>query len=214
VLGVNDGLVTNVCLILAMAGATDSQSAVRLAGFASLIAGALSMAAGEWVSVKSQVELFEGILTELRSLIRRNPQLVLGELSAKLQDAGLARETAQKASTELPLNGDNFLNFTARTVFGLNPDELGSPRTAALSSLALFAIGAAIPLTPWFFTSGTTATVISVGATGVASLAVGGWVSRSANRPLVYGAVRQLGIVIIASAITYAIGALFGTTIS
>jgi vacuolar iron transporter family protein len=214
VLGVNDGLVTNVCLILAMAGATDSQSAVRLAGFASLIAGALSMAAGEWVSVKSQVELFEGILSELRALIRRNPQLVLGELSAKLQDAGLARETAQRASTELPLSGDKFLDFTARTVFGLNPDELGSPRIAALSSLALFAVGAIIPLAPWFFTSGTVATVISVAATGVASLAVGGWVSSNANRPLVLGALRQLGIVIIASAITYAIGAIFGTTVS
>ena len=108
VLGVNDGLVTNVCLILAVAGADADAGAVRVAGFASLIAGAFSMAAGEWVSVRSQVELFEGILAELRALVSRNPKLVLDELVSRLEDAGLGRETAQRASTELPLDEDRF----------------------------------------------------------------------------------------------------------
>jgi vacuolar iron transporter family protein len=214
VLGVNDGLVTNVCLILAMAGADSSQSAVRLAGFASLVAGALSMAAGEWVSVRSQVELFEGILAELRTLIRRNPQLILGELTSKLEEAGFAHDTAQRASTELPLSGDKFIDFTARTVFGVNPDELGSPRTAALSSLALFGGGALVPLLPWFFAAGTAATVMSIVATALASMTVGGWVSRSASRSVALGALRQLGIVIAAAAVTYGIGAVFGTTVA
>jgi hypothetical protein len=135
VLGVNDGLVSNVCLILAVAGAEASRSSVRLAGFASLIAGALSMAAGEWISVRSQVELFEGILGRLKTLVERDPELILDQLTDRLEAAGIARDTAQRASTELPLDEPRFLRFCANTLFGLNPDELGSPMTAAVSSL-------------------------------------------------------------------------------
>src|SRR4051812_31216271 len=145
VLGANDGLVTNVCLILAVAGADASASSVRLAGFASLLAGALSMAAGEWVSVRSQVELYTGLLAELRSLVQRDPELVLDELSDRLEGAGFGRATAQLASTELPLDEPRFLRFTANTVFGIDPEELGSPRTAAATSLVLFAAGAFVP---------------------------------------------------------------------
>jgi len=140
-LGVNDGLVTNVCLILARAGASASASAVRTAGFASLIAGAFSMAAGEWVSVRSQVELYQGILGEIWALVQRNPRLVLGELTSRLTDAGFARDTAERAASELPLDESRFLDFSARTVFGVNPDDLGSPMTAALGSFVLFTGG-------------------------------------------------------------------------
>ncbi len=214
VLGVNDGLVTNVCVILALAGASASASSVRLAGFASLIAGAFSMAAGEWVSVRSQVELYEGILDQLRRLVSRNPKLVLDQLVDHLEDAGFGRSTAQRASTELPLDGDRFFAFTARSVFGLNPDELGSPRVAAGSSFLLFAVGAFTPLVPWFVTSGNAATGASVVLTAVFSLAVGAWVASSGGRPLLFGALRQLGIVTAAAAVTYAIGALFGTAVA
>ena len=114
-----------------MAGADASASAVRLAAFASLLAGAVSMAAGEWVSVKSQVELYSGLLDELRRLVHSDPGLVLDELTERLEEAGFARSTAQQASTELPLDEDRFLRFTSATVFGLDPNELGSPMTAA-----------------------------------------------------------------------------------
>ena len=214
VLGVNDGLVTNVCVILALAGASASASTVRLAGFASLIAGAFSMAAGEWVSVRSQVELYEGILAELRRLVGRNPKLVLDSLVSHLEDAGFGRETAQRASTELPLDADSFFAFTSRTVFGLNPDELGSPRVAAGSSFALFSVGAFTPLLPWFMTSGAAAVAASVLLTALFSLAVGAWVASSGGRPLLFGALRQLAIVIAAAAVTYAIGALLGTSVA
>jgi len=214
VLGANDGLVTNVCLILAVAGADGSSSAVRIAGFASLVAGALSMAAGEWVSVRSQMEIYEGILGELRRMVRRNPKLVLGQITDELVASGLATDTAQRAATELPLDERKFLDFSARLVFGLDPDELGSPTTAAVSSLGLFAAGAAIPLMPWFFTDGGTAMAISVAATAAASMTVGAWVSRSSERPLARGALRQLVIVVAASVVTYGIGALFGTAIA
>lgn len=214
VLGVNDGLVTNVCLILAIAGAKASASSVRLAGFASLIAGSFSMAAGEWVSVRSQVELFTGLLDELRQLVSRNPTLILNELSSHLEAAGFGRETAQTASTELPLDEPRFLRFAATTLFGINPEELGSPTTAALTSFALFGAGALAPLLPWFFTGGAAAMWLSILVTGAAGLVVGALVSRSSGRSMPRGAARQLAIVIAASAVTYGIGRLFGTTVS
>jgi vacuolar iron transporter family protein len=214
VLGVNDGLVTNLCLILAIAGADGTQAAVRLAGFASLIAGAFSMAAGEWVSVRSQAELSGGVLAELRRLISRNPKLVLDELTTQLVEDGFGNETARRASAELPLDEDRFLSFTARTVFGVNPKELGSPLTAAVSSFALFSVGALIPLGPWFFTRGTAAVLLSVTLTAAASLTVGAVVSSSSGNSAARGGTRQLAIVVLASAITYGIGALFGTAIA
>ena len=214
VLGVNDGLVSNVCLILAVAGAEASRSAVRLAGFASLIAGALSMAAGEWISVRSQVELFEGILARLRGLVRRDPELILDQLTDRLEEAGVARDTAQRASTELPLDEPRFLRFCANTLFGLNPDELGSPMTAALTSLGYFSLGAAVPLVPWFITQGSAAVMASVVLTAVASLAVGAVVGRSSDKAPLAAALRQLAIVVAASGVTYGIGKIFGTAVS
>jgi VIT1/CCC1 family predicted Fe2+/Mn2+ transporter len=214
VLGVNDGLVTNICLILAVAGASTGTTEVRVAGLASLIAGALSMAAGEWISVRSQVELYEGIITDLRALTIRNPRLVLDQLADKLAEAGLAVDTAHRVAAELPLDEQRFFDFSSRTVFGFDPDQLGSPRVAAATSLGLFAVGAAVPLAPWFVTSGTTAIVVSVVATALATMLVGGWVSRSSGRRIEVGALRQLVIVIAASAVTYGIGRLFGTTIA
>lgn len=214
VLAVNDGLISNLCLILGVAGASASQGSIRLAGFASLIAGAFSMAAGEWVSVRSQVELYGGVLREMRSLLQRNPKIVLDELVDRLDDAGFPRRDAQRLSTELPLDEQSFMDFTARTVFGVDPDELGSPATAAATSLLLFAIGAIVPLLPWFFTSGASAIVWSSTLTGLAGLVVGGTVARSAGTTVAKGAARQFAIVVVVSAVTFGIGKLFGTAVN
>ena len=214
VLGVNDGLVTNVVLILVVAGASEGATEVRIAGLASLIAGAFSMAAGEWISVRSQAELFDGVVDELRRLTARNPRLVLDELARHLVDEGLGRDTAHRVAAELPLDGDRFVAFSSRTLFGVDPDELGSPWVAAGSSLGLFAVGAVIPLAPWFVTDGTSAVIVSVVATAVASMIVGGWVTRSAGRPTWVGAGRQFGIVVVVAVVTYAIGELFGTAVA
>jgi VIT1/CCC1 family predicted Fe2+/Mn2+ transporter len=213
VLGVNDGLVTNVCLILAVAGASAPAADVRLAGFASLVAGALSMAAGEWVSVRSQVELYTGLLAEVRRLVDRNPKFILDQLSGRLEDAGFGRATAQTAAAELPLDEARFLDFTARTMFGINPSELGSPLNASLTSLAYFSGGALVPLMPWFFTGGGTAIWLSISLTALAGLAAGGRVAHLSERPIVFGALRQLGIVVAAAAATFGIGHLFGTAV-
>lgn len=214
VLGVNDGLVTNVCLILAVAGASSGASEVRIAGLASLIAGAFSMAAGEWISVRSQVELYDGVVGELRRLTERNPRLVLTELSDRLVEQGFAHDTAGRVASELPLDEEHFIEFSARTMFGVDPGELGSPWVAAGSSLGLFAAGAIVPLAPWFWTSGTTGIVLSFVFTAIASMLVGAWVARSADRPPWTGGLRQLGIVVAASVVTYGIGSLFGTTVA
>lgn len=214
VLGVNDGLVSNLCLILGVAGAAATQGSVRIAGFASLIAGAFSMAAGEWVSVRSQVELFEGVLGDLRRLIQRNPKLVLDDLVQRLTEAGFDEDTAKQASTELPLHETRFMHFAARTMFGIDPTELGSPVTAALSSLALFSAGALVPLVPWFFTSGTTGVLLSGAFTAIASLVVGAVIAQSSGNNGARAALRQFAIVVAASLITYGIGKLFGTAIS
>ena len=214
VLGANDGLVTNVCLILGIAAANGTASAVRIAGFASLVAGALSMAVGEWVSMRGQVEMYRGVLDELRTLVRRNPKLVLDSLSDRLVEAGFATDTAKRAATELPLSEPRFFDFAAQTVFGVNTAELGSPMTSAISSLCLFSVGAAVPLAPWFFTSGAAATVLSIVLTAVASAAVGAWVSRSAGRPMWVGASRQVAVAAVAAAVTSGVGALFGTAVS
>jgi VIT1/CCC1 family predicted Fe2+/Mn2+ transporter len=213
VLGVNDGLVTNVCLILAVAGASASAADVRLAGFASLVAGALSMAAGEWVSVRSQVELYMGLLAEVRGLVDRNPKFILDRLSSSLEEAGFGRATAQTAAAELPLDEGRFLDFTARTIFGINPSELGSPLNAGVTSLAYFAGGALVPLLPWFFTGGGTAIWLSISLTALAGLAVGGIVAHLSDRPIGFGALRQLGIVVAAAGVTFGIGHLFGAAV-
>jgi VIT1/CCC1 family predicted Fe2+/Mn2+ transporter len=210
VLGINDGLVTNVCLILGLAGAHASTSAVRLAGFASLLAGALSMAAGEWVSVRSQVELYDGLLGEIRRMVTRNPKLILDELSGRLEDEGFGRATAQTASTELALDEDRFFDFTSQTVFGISPTGVGSPWMAATTSLVYFAVGALVPLAPWFFTKGNSAVALSIGLTSLASLVVGSIIARSSSRSMILGALRQLGIVVAAAAITFGIGRLVG----
>lgn len=172
------------------------------------------MAAGEWVSVRAQVELYQGVLGELRSLVGRNPKLVLDALEDKLEGFGFDTSTAQKASTEIGLDEELFLSFAARNVFGVNDDELGSPMTAALSSLALFSLGALVPLAPWFFTEGGAGVALTIVLTTVSAVVVGAYIGRSGGTSAWRSALRQFVIVAGAAGITYGIGALFGTTVS
>jgi VIT1/CCC1 family predicted Fe2+/Mn2+ transporter len=138
---------------------------------------------------------------------------VLDRVAVRLEQAGMDTSTAKQASTELPLDEARFLDFTARTVFGVNPDELGSPLTAALSSLVLFAAGALVPLVPWFFTRGAAAVAWSIALTALAGLVVGGVVGWLSSASVPRAALRQLLIVVFASAVTYGIGAVFGTAV-
>ncbi len=214
VLGINDGLVSNLALILGVAGASASQGAVRLAGFASLIAGAFSMAAGEWVSVKSQVELAGGVVAEVRRLLQRNPRLILDRLSRELERVGLDTSTSKLASTEMGIEDQRLVDFVARNVLRVEEASAGSPVVAAVTSLLLFSVGALVPLFPWFFTEGAAGVLWSSALTAIAALVVGGWIATTSGRSVVVGAARQFVIVVFASAVTFGIGAVFGTAIS
>lgn len=213
VLGVNDGLVSILCIVLGVAGAGASMHSVLLAGFAGLIAGAVSMAAGEWISVQSQVELFRGILKDLRGLIANDRELLTEQIANKLSDSGHGDKTAQTAAAEISRNDDHLQEVYASQVMGFNPDELGSPWTAAISSFLLFSLGALAPLAPWFFVGGTTGIIWATALTAGASLIVGGYIGSTSGSGKVYAAVRQFLIVLFAAAVTYGIGYLFGTAV-
>jgi VIT1/CCC1 family predicted Fe2+/Mn2+ transporter len=208
VLGVSDGLVTNVSLILGVAAADASPAVVRLAGLASLVAGACSMAVGEYVSMRAQVELLEGLLLEEARRLRENPEVARAELEQFIVRAGVSRRTARQASRELARDPAHALSTYARSI-GLNPDELGSPWAAASSSLLTFAGGALVPLVPWFFASGRTAQLASLLLAAAASLGIGAILARLSGRRGPWPAFRQLLVIAIAVGATVLVGRLF-----
>jgi len=208
VLGVSDGLVTNVALILGVAAADATPAVVRLAGLASLVAGACSMAVGEYVSMRAQVELLEGLLLEEARRLRENPEATRAELEQVIVRAGVSRRTARQASRELARDPAHALATYARSI-GLNPEELGSPWAAAVSSLFTFAGGALVPLVPWFVTSGRRAQLASLLLAGAASLGIGAMLARLSGRPWPWPALRQLLVIAIAAGATVLVGRLF-----
>lgn len=213
VLGVNDGLVSTLCIVLAVAGAGATTGSVLLAGFAGLIAGAVSMAAGEWISVRAQVELFGGVIKDIKKLVVSDKALLVDQVSESLSKTGHSPETAKTAASEIAKDDGHLTDVYTRQVMGFNPDELGSPWIAAGSSFVLFTVGALAPLAPWFFTGGALAVWLSIIFTGVGGLIVGGYISSSSGNNVIRGALRQLGIIILASAVTYGVGYLFGVTV-
>lgn len=214
VLGVNDGLVSTLCLVVGVAAAGGNQAAVLLAGFAGLLAGAISMAAGEWISVKSQVELFEGILDEMRRAFAREKKVLVDNLAHTLAAHGMEHKTAHQAAADMAKHDEKFMNAYATEVIGVNQDELGAPWRVAGLSFVLFAGGSLVPLIAWMTTlSHTQAIIVSIACTLVASLFVGGFVARSSGKNIAFGASRQLLIVLGSAIVTYGIGAAFGVVI-
>lgn len=213
VLGVNDGLVSTLCIVLAVAAAQDSAKAVVIAGLAGLVAGAISMAAGEWISLKSQVELFKGVLDDLGRMIRDDRELLTKQLNEDFEQSGLDSTTAKSAANEIARDDKHLLTEYARNVMGINPEELGSPWTAAFSSFALFTVGSLVALVPWFVAEGHAAAIASVACTAIASLVVGGYVSTTSGASIMRGALRQLCIVTFAAVVTYGIGHVFGVAV-
>lgn len=210
VLGVNDGLVSTLCIVLAVAAAAGTQKSVLLAGFAGLIAGAISMAAGEWISVRSQVDLFKGVLSDLNRMMANDRDLLTSQLADNFKKSGLDTKTAHVASDEIARDDMHLRNEYARNVMGINPEELGSPWTAAFSSFALFTAGSLVALAPWLFSSGTAAILSSIFTTSIAGLVVGGYVSRSSGSNIAKGSIRQFLIILFAAAVTYGVGHIFG----
>jgi len=215
VLGVNDGLVSTLCLVTGVAAAGGDAKAVLIAGLAGLLAGAISMAAGEWISVKAQVELFQGVLDDLREIVKTNKPLLAASLARDFQRRGIDAKTAVVATKEVAKDSEQFLAMYAAQVMGVKQDELGSPITSALSSFLLFTAGSIVPLLPWLLSvKGMTAILVAATLTGIGGMLVGGYTARSSGKNIVYGAFRQLTIIIFATLVTYGIGWLFGVVTS
>ena len=215
VLGVNDGLVSILCIVVGVAAAGADAKSVLIAGFAGALAGAISMAAGEWISVKTQVELFEGVLEDLRTIMKDDPNLLEKNLSKDFEEHGMDKTTADHAAKDVAEDKQLFLSMYSSQVVGLNEDELGSPWWAAGSSFALFVVGAIAPLFPWIIgLHDLPGIFLAIALTGAASLFVGGYTSRSSGKSVIVGAIRQLLIVVFAAGVTYGIGRLFGVAVS
>ncbi|HWH35182.1 MAG TPA: VIT1/CCC1 transporter family protein [Acidimicrobiales bacterium] len=212
VFGVSDGLVSNVGLILGVAGAEPAPSIVRLAGLAGLIAGAISMAAGEYNSMRVQTELLERELELERLEIRRNPELETEELAALYRSRGMEAEVAREMAETIMSDPEVALETHAREELGVDPDQLGSPLGAAGSSLVAFSLGAVVPLVPWFFGSGTGAIVASVVGALLAAVVVGAAIGRFTGRSLARTVGRQILFTLVPAVLTFAIGSAVGVS--
>lgn len=206
VFGVSDGLVSNMGLILGVAGADPAPGVVRLAGLAGLISGAISMAAGEYNSMRVQSELLERELAVEAVELRRRPELETAELATIYEARGLAPAQAREVAEAMMSDPETALETHAREELGIDPGQLGSPWGAALSSFVAFSLGAVVPLAPWFVGSGTAAKVASLVLGVLAAVVVGTVVARSTGRPLTRGVVRQVLFTVVPAAVTFAIG--------
>ncbi len=214
VFGVNDGLISNASLIMGMAGASADNKLLLLSGAAGLIAGAFSMAAGEYVSVRSQREMFEYQIGLEKEELDHYPEEEAEELALIYQARGLPRDDAVRLATQLTADPARALDTLAREELGLNPDDLGSPWGAALFSFSAFALGAVIPLLPFFFASGVRSLTIAIVLTATALFAVGATLSLFTGRNAWWSGTRMLGIGCAAGAVTYVIGKALGVTLS
>lgn len=213
VFGVNDGLVSNASLILGVAGASTDARLVLLSGVAGLAAGAFAMAAGEYVSVRSQRELFEYQISLERDELKQYPEAEAQELALIYAAKGLPQREATKLAKQIVADPEQALDTLAREELGLNPAELGSPIGAAVSSFLSFGAGAALPLLPFVFASGGNALYTSIGVTCVALFAVGATLSLFTGRSAWLSGGRMLLLGSLAGAVTFGIGRLFGVAL-
>jgi VIT1/CCC1 family predicted Fe2+/Mn2+ transporter len=211
VFGVSDGLVSNVALILGVAGAHASGGAVRLAGVSGLIAGSFSMAAGEYISMRAQSELMLRELDVERQAIRHDPEVERRELAAIYESRGIDSEMAKELSVKMMRDPELALETHAREELGIDPDQTGNPVQAAVSSFVTFALGALVPLMPWLFISGTTAILWSVGLGAISAFGVGAALAHFTGRSWLWSANRQLLISAAAAIVTFSVGRLIGT---
>lgn len=206
VFGVNDGLVSNASLILGVAGAGAESGALVLTGIAGLLAGAFSMAAGEYISVRAQREFYEYQIALEREELDQYPQEEAAELALIYEAKGVAPEEAKRVAAALIRDPDQALDTLAREELGLNPAELGSPWVAAIASFFAFSAGASIPLLPYLLLSGQTAFLGTLIATAVCLFGVGATISLFTGKHALYGGLRMLAIGAAAGAATWLIG--------
>jgi vacuolar iron transporter family protein len=208
VFGVMDGLVSNTALIAGVAGGGVSSSTVVLTGMAGLVAGALSMATGEYTSVASQSELARAEIEVEKREIARVPHAEEAELAGLYRSRGVDEATAREVARQLSADPEQVWRVHAREELGIDPDDLPSPWTAAGSSFAAFSVGALVPVLPYLL--GASSLALAVGLALVALFVTGAFVSRFTSRSALYSGTRQLVLGGAATATTYVIGSAVG----
>ncbi len=216
IFGVSDGLVSNLALVMGVAGANEAIGAgsfVLLAGVAGLLAGAFSMAAGEYISMQSQRELFERQIALERAELEAMPEEEEAELAAVYQAKGFTPDEARTIARRMFSDPEHALDTLVREELGLDPDELGSPWGAAFGSFVAFAVGASVPVIPYLFGSGFGAFVAAAAASLMALFVVGAGVSLLTGRSLLFSGARQVAIGAAASVVTYLVGSAIGVSV-
>ncbi len=215
VLGANDGLVSNLCLLMGVAGASASTSTIVLTGVAGLVAGACSMAMGEWLSVTSARELNEKQIAIEADELEHAPEEEKEELILIYQAKGLSEPEARALADRLMADRSTALDTLTREELGIDPAEMGgSPWVAASTSFALFAAGAIVPVVPYFFLTGTPGLIASVAVSGIGLVVIGAGTSFFTGRSTAYSATRQVLIGFAAAAVTYFAGKVVGVSLA
>jgi VIT1/CCC1 family predicted Fe2+/Mn2+ transporter len=214
VFGVNDGLVSNTCLVMGVAGAAVEPGVILLTGVAGLLAGAFSMGAGEFISMLSQKEMFEHQIAQEKDELERYPKEEAEELALIYQARGIPIEEARHLASHLVANPEKALDALTREELGLNPDDLGSPIGAASSSFLTFSVGASLPLIPYLFGEAQHGILIASLISGTALFCVGAALSLFSGRSALVGGARMLAIGSAAAAATYFIGSLFDANVA
>jgi vacuolar iron transporter family protein len=210
--GAMDGLVTNIALIAGVGGGGADRSMIILTGMAGLVAGAFSMALGEFASVQTQNDAVQGEVAVERAELARHPKAEQAELVAMYEEMGLSRATAESVAAEVHADPELALKVHVTQELGVDPDEQPSPWTAAVSSFFCFAVGGLVPLVPFLLGSSSLAVGLLVGAVGLFLL--GAVTSRFTKKPWWFAGLRQLLFGVIAAGATYAVGTLIGVTAS
>jgi VIT1/CCC1 family predicted Fe2+/Mn2+ transporter len=213
IFGASDGLVSNTALVMGFAGAQTTGDFVLLAGIAGLLAGSFSMAAGEYVSMRAQKELYERQIELERAELLAVPEEEAREISLIYQAKGLSKEEADNTAARLMENPDVALDTLVREELGLDPGELGSPWGAAVSSFVAFGVGALVPVVPFIWGDASTGFVAaSAVLSALALFAVGAGVSLFTGRSALYSGARQVGLGALAAIVTFVIGRLVGVS--
>jgi vacuolar iron transporter family protein len=214
VLGANDGLVSNLSLVMGVAGAALSGHGILITGLAGLLAGAGSMALGEWLSVQSSRELYQRQIQIEKQELEANPEEEQEELALIYQSKGLPKERAEELAGHIINSSDSALDTLAREELGIDPEELGgSPWEAAITSFFLFAVGAIVPVFPFIFLNGAPAVMVSIAISALGLFVIGAAITLMTGRSVLYSGMRMVIFGLAAAALTYGIGRLIGASI-
>ncbi len=214
VLGANDGLVSILSLTMGVAGATNSRPAILIAGLAGVLAGAGSMALGEWLSVQSSRELYEHQIKIEAEEIANSPEEEQEELALIYQSKGLPEDRAKELASHMMADKGSILDTLAREELGIDPEELGgSAYEAAITSFFLFAFGAFFPILPYLIWSGTTAIILSLIVSAIGLFIIGAAITLMTGRSVWFSGSRQVLVGIAAATLTYGVGKLIGVSV-